>query len=476
MYRMLHLTVALIALGGPVAALTVTDDTPRSVGTSALPTLWVGAIADTEGEGFTHACVPLAVKGNATAFNSCAYEGGLVDANPKADFVAWGGKEKGGLLLGETYFIPQPVATTPAERAVVDRAAAAIAAAPTVEARDALISEIAAARGNFDTLAERLDAFEERLVTIEEVNATQTNKLTTLETSDGEQNTQLNNLSSELGTLTGQIDTVSGNLDPILKEIGDDSTLTKFVDGRIATAVPETSPQRTNDEINDLINQNLVNNQLLIENENGKLVPVDSGTQPPVADNSIPWWYWLVGLLILAVLVWLIWRKRKKYATQDDFNSLKGKVEDKESGLVAVHATAGEAYKLADRAHKLAGQASQEARVATNLNLPDGWTLIGDLPSNADLENLDDGDAVTLRFRHEDKGERKAVFTKASGVIKNAEGNMVAGLYVTGITGLTKPIALRVTNMIGKVRNGIKSNHFVGVDDKGQTLTTPKAA
>ena len=50
-------------------------------------------------------------------------------------------------------------------------------------------------------------------------------------------------------------------------------------------------------------------------------------------------------------------------------------------------------------------------------------------------------------------------------------GGMDAGLEVQGIATATKPIAARVSNMIGKVRKGIKGNHLVGVDANGQTNT-----
>lgn len=134
----------------------------------------------------------------------------------------------------------------------------------------------------------------------------------------------------------------------------------------------------------------------------------------------------------------------------------------------ATHAAAG--------AHDLAARATREARVATNLGLPDDWQLIGELPSDKEVWALEDGQSVTLRFLHETKGERHAVFTMVKGSIQGPDGNMVDGLRVTGIRGLMKPIAVYVYNMVGKVRNAIKLNKFDGADvDEDHETAGPTA-
>ena len=130
---------------------------------------------------------------------------------------------------------------------------------------------------------------------------------------------------------------------------------------------------------------------------------------------------------------------------------------------------AGDAMKRANQAHGLGASAMQTARVATDLGLPDGWQLIGDLPTEKDVRTLNTGDSVILRFCHETKGEQQATFTMAKGSIQGPDGNMVDGLFVAGISDLVKPIAVSVNSMIGKVRKGINSNKFVGVTADGKT-------
>ena len=172
-------------------------------------------------------------------------------------------------------------------------------------------------------------------------------------------------------------------------------------------------------------------------------------------------------LLVFALVAWFVYRPLRE---------LRGKVENKATGLAAAHRGVEDVKASTEQGFKRATRALQEARVATNLGLPDDWQLLGDLPTSERLRLLKDGESVSLRFLHETKGEQRVVFTMAKGSLQGPDGNMVDGLRVAGISGLVKPIAVNVNNMIGKVRKGINSNKFVGVDADGKTRQPAKAA
>lgn len=394
------------------AAVTVVDET---VTATQLGSPWVTIRVD-DGWGVSDVCAAGFAAGS--DWTECYEE--FVPFNEVAGNPMYMGPDSYVRLYGgQDYIGPRPIeVNTPTEAAAVVRLGDLLERA-NPEELEQLREEIADMDGNIEELVSRLDA-------VEQTNIAQDRRLEDIE--------------GAIENQSGRLDDVENFVTPLEEELGGQS-LEEFVVDRVGSAQLTTTP----------------------------LASWLTGW---------PWWVPLAVILAVILLIIALVRRSKskqkdlkspQYATKADFESLKGKVEDEKTGLAAAH------VKI-DKTHDLASKAAQESRVATNLNLPDGWTLIGDLPTQAGLDDLDEGDSITMRFLHEKKGERKAVFTKASGAIKNAEGNMVAGLKVAGITGLTKPIALRVTNMIGKVRNGIKSNHFVGVDDKGQTLTQPTAA
>jgi|GEM_PF-5280922 len=223
-----------------------------------------------------------------------------------------------------------------------------------------------------------------------------------------------------------------------------------------------------------------------------------------VPGTSVPWGALLTGLLgLMAVLAFIAWMRRDpKQAgpvvdqdARDRVSRVEGELgafkqmlptlggaaagvaaTQDLSGLVtkkdldAVSARVDDLSGANESTHKLAAAAMQTARVSLDLGLPADWTLIGDLPSQKDVDDLKpEDDPIALRFTHPDRGDRTVTFAKREGVLDNGQGGMKAGLEVQGIATVTKPIAVRVSNMVGKVRNGIKGNHLVGVDENGKT-------
>lgn len=181
--------------------------------------------------------------------------------------------------------------------------------------------------------------------------------------------------------------------------------------------------------------------------------------------SLVPGLVWAIAMASIALALLYMWIKPLRAQVGHQQTGLEATYKKAESAADA----AGKAQDRADQAHTLAAKAAQEARVATNLGLPDDWQLIGDLPSDKEVRELKNDQSVTLRFRHETKGERQARFVMAKGSIQGRDGNFVDGLQVAGISGLIKPIKVGVGNMIGKVRKGINSNRFVGIDAEGKT-------
>lgn len=275
-------------------------------------------------------------------------------------------------------------------------------------------------------------------------------------------------IESALTEVQGQVSTLEtqvSNLQDELRSLRSETSLSPeaYAEAAIAIArdlgLSETDVDRvvqtalndldlvTPDDMSEAINETL--------DERGYGNRVTAPQEPIVVYGyEIPTWMLWGALTVLGVLTLLLLglktfmdRRRSK-----GFSNRLGSVETK----------AGEA-------HELATGAAQAARVAINLGLPDDWQLIGDLPTQDEVKGLDQDQSVTLRFFHETKGERKVIFTMAKGSIQNPDGNMVDGLLVAGISGLVKPIAVNVNNMVGKVRKGINSNKFVGVDAEGKT-------
>lgn len=122
-----------------------------------------------------------------------------------------------------------------------------------------------------------------------------------------------------------------------------------------------------------------------------------------------------------------------------------------------------------DHANELAAQALMTSTVALNLNLPEGWRLIGDLPTQNELDNLNAGESVDLTLgKFDEQGaqsEKRTVrFTKQDGVFVR-DGNQIPGLVVEGIKDQKRPIAVRPTNLIAKVRNALQANKLTGIDE-----------
>jgi hypothetical protein len=182
------------------------------------------------------------------------------------------------LYANQNYIGPQPiVVNTPTEAAALVRLGDLLERATPDELAQ-LREAVEQTNGNLAELAGRLDAFEERLVAVE--------------TTNGEQNQRL--------------DGIDAFVDPLQLELGN-QTLDEFVTARIPVA------------------------------------------ETVMVDESWParlWVLLVIGLVTLAAVLWLLLSKKEKkakveeekFATQSDLKALKGKVEDKQTGLAAAHA------------------------------------------------------------------------------------------------------------------------------------------
>lgn len=118
-------------------------------------------------------------------------------------------------------------------------------------------------------------------------------------------------------------------------------------------------------------------------------------------------------------------------------------------------------------ASEMANQALREARevARSTLNLPGGWELVSDLPTQDGIRGLSTGDQITLRFQHPEKGDVTVTYTYGS------QSLLVKGIWNPGFavegTGEPKPIAARANSMIKTVRTAIELG-------RGQFGVSPK--
>lgn len=298
------------------------------------------------------------------------------------------------------------------------------------------------------------------------VDAQLANRSTTADLTEAAVNRLIAAALADAGLPQSAIDTIETAVDNALSEYNQRLTA---VETQLADTRAELTAKADQSVVSDLSNQvaNLASDiDGRFDAVNNQLDQLPRATSSWVNRNF--WWvlaaFALVILaLMLSGLLW--WRKTQR----GEVHEVQSQVRHEQTGLTATYEKATSAETKADEAHVLAGRALQEARVATNLGLPDGWVLIGDMPTQADIDTLNDGEKLTLRFKHETKDDRQAVFTMAKKSLPGPDGNMVDGLTVSGIAGLVKPIAAKPLNMIGKVRNGINSNKFVGVDKDSNT-------
>ena len=82
----------------------------------------------------------------------------------------------------------------------------------------------------------------------------------------------------------------------------------------------------------------------------------------------------------------------------------------------------------------------QEVRANTNLSLPQGWEYVGDYPTQEALDDMPNGDTITMEFFHAVGKKNEFVFTKLAKRFEDTYGN-----FVNGMTSdhFDEPIAMR---------------------------------
>ena len=118
--------------------------------------------------------------------------------------------------------------------------------------------------------------------------------------------------------------------------------------------------------------------------------------------------------------------------------------------------------RKANQSKELAVKAMNKATTAMQLGLPAGWEPVGDLPTQADLDALSEGESVTVRFVHDDETKEAVEFTSLQDAFPQNTGKRRKGLLVSGDATSTKPVACRVGMMVRECRKALEAHDKEG--------------